>query len=283
MSEPVLTRRQFLKRSFAKWLGLGLLSITGFYSYAIETKWIEIEKLSLTIPHLPDAFQNLRIVHFSDLHIGLSYDPEDLPTVLDQIQALNPDILCFTGDLVTDDTSMLPATVPFFKKLQAPFGKFAVLGNHDYRHSAENVMKCLQQSGFHVLLNSHQIIEKDGSRLAIVGVDDQVEGVPDLEKAWHQQQNIATILLSHCPDFADIAAKYPIALQLSGHSHGGQVRLPLIGHIVTPPFAKKYVQGLYSVPQSSLQVYVNRGLGTTLLPIRFYCRPQISVIELTSR
>ncbi|SFJ73368.1 metallophosphoesterase [Thermoflavimicrobium dichotomicum] len=284
MSQTELSRRQFLKKSFSKWLGLSLLGISGIYSYSLEPKWIEIKEQWLFLPSLPPSFQHTRIVHFSDLHLGFYLDPSDLSSLVQHIQQLKPDLLCFTGDLIDKDPNVISAAIPYLSQLQAPLGKYAVLGNHDYRGNAQMVQQGLAQSGFHVLVNSHQLVQKGNDRIAIAGVDDQLTGHPNLVQALHGlDSHTCTILLSHCPDFADQARKKPVALQLSGHSHGGQIRLPLIGHIVTPPYGRKYVQGFHQVEGSSLKVYVNRGIGTTILPLRFFCRPEITVLVLTSK
>ncbi|UJF35916.1 metallophosphoesterase [Paenibacillus hexagrammi] len=123
--------------------------------------------------------------------------------------------------------------------------------------------------------------KKTGETIQIAGVADLLTGKPNLDLALEgSDSNGFTLLLAHCPDFAEQARKKPVHLQLSGHSHGGQVRLPIVGALSKPLGAKKYVMGLYEVPNSNLHVYTTRGIGTTFLPIRFLCRPEITVITL---
>lgn len=129
----------------------------------------------------------------------------------------------------------------------------------------------------------YEVVQKGTNSLILAGVDDQMEGKPDIHSALKRtSSNRCTLLLSHCPDYADEIKELPIDLQLSGHSHGGQIRFPLLGELSTPPYAQKYVQGLYQISDSALQVYTNRGIGTTILPIRFLCRPELTVIELVN-
>lgn len=133
----------------------------------------------------------------------------------------------------------------------------------------------MSASGFTLLINRHVFIRRREEYLHIAGVDDVLHGKPDLVKALHGlKENDPTLLLAHEPDFADAAARYKnVVLQLSGHSHGGQIRLPFIGHLVVPPMARKYVMGLYEVGASNMLLYTNRGIGTTSFPVRLNCRP----------
>lgn len=168
-------------------------------------------------------------------------------------------------------------------QLRAPFGQFAVLGNHDAFGTRKVVTKGLTQSGFHVLHNEHIVLTQGTDKLYIAGIDDPWVGKADIAQALlHIPEEACTILLAHEPDFADDFCKLPIDLQLSGHSHGGQVRLPFVGALYTPPHGSKYSSGLYQLPNSQLQVYTTRGIGVTRMPVRFNCRPELTVITLHS-
>lgn len=286
MGDPkvtTITRKTFLQ----KWLKavfrlLGLGAVAGLYSYGWERKWIEVTHVPIEVPGLPEPFRGTKLVHFSDLHIGHYCEPDDVQHVVDLIMRERPDMICFTGDLVDESTRYLSAVVPILEQLQAPLGKYAVLGNHDYRSREQHVVRgALSGSGFEVLDNRHIRIERQGRSLHIAGVDDVLFGVPDLSRAVAEiPAGDTVILLAHEPDFAQEAASYPIHLQLSGHSHGGQVRLPLVGAILTPKLSQMYVQGLYQVENKEMQVYTTRGIGTTILPIRFFCRPELTVLTL---
>jgi predicted MPP superfamily phosphohydrolase len=277
-----ISRRRFMKQA-GMWLAAaaGLVAGTGAYSCLIERKWIEIRSCAISLPALPRQFRGVKLVQFSDVHLGHYFHSTDLQRVTEMIAQLEPEVICFTGDLVDHGVEDLPDAVHVLRRLEAPLGKFAVLGNHDYRVGAEEVRQALESAGFHVLTNAHAWLERDGARIYLAGVDDALYGTMDLDAALHGiPQQGCTLLLAHEPDVAIRAAAYPVALQLSGHSHGGQVRLPWFGHLLTPPLARRYVEGLNAVEGSQLQVFVNRGLGTTILPVRFYCRPELTVLTL---
>ncbi|MED4783312.1 metallophosphoesterase [Brevibacillus choshinensis] len=261
-------------------VGLGVVG--GLYSYGWERQWIEVTRVPIDLPGIPIAFRGTKLVHFSDLHLGHYCEPKDVQHVVDLIMRERPDLICFTGDLVDESTRYLSVIVPILQQLQAPLGKFAVLGNHDYRLQEQNVVRStFASSGFEVMDNRHLRLDKQGSSLYIAGIDDVLFGVPDVSRAVSEiPEGETVILLAHEPDFADEAAAFPVHLQLSGHSHGGQVRIPLMGPVLTPKLSQKYVQGLYGVNNSQMQVYTTRGIGTTILPIRFFCRPEVTVITL---
>ncbi|MBU8712042.1 metallophosphoesterase [Brevibacillus parabrevis] len=278
-----VSRRTFLQRSM-KWLG-GLIGVglaAGTYGYAWERTWLQIERMTLRLPRLPDAFNGCKLIQFSDAHLGHYFKPEQLQGIVDLIMREQPDIICFTGDIVDEETRPFFAAIPILAQLQAPMGKFAVLGNHDYRAGQQHgIRQGWISAGFAVLDNRNVAIRQKTDTLYIAGIDDALNGVPDLPKALVGiPEGSSVILLAHEPDVADEAALYPIDLQLSGHSHGGQVRLPFVGHVLTPKLANKYVNGLYLAGESNMQVYVNRGLGTTILPVRFLCRPELTVLTL---
>lgn len=286
MSDPKLTtvtRKAFLQQALVmagRLVGLGALS--GLYGYGWERKWIEVTRIPLPVPGMPEPFRGTKLVHFSDLHLGHYSGLEDVQRVVDCIRQEKPDLICFTGDLVDESTRLVSGAVRILRQLEAPLGKFAVLGNHDYRAGEQQVVReAWSDAGFAVLDNRHVRLEKQGSRLYMAGVDDVLLGVPDVRRAVAGiPAGETVILLAHEPDFADEAAAYPVRLQLSGHSHGGQVRIPWLGAILTPKLSQKYVQGLYQIKESGMQVYTTRGIGTTILPVRFCCRPEITVLTL---
>lgn len=285
LSKPI-TRRSFLKRSL--FAGTGLLAASGLlagYGFGIEPSWYEVSPVRLTFDRLPAAFHGKRIVQFSDVHIGEYYDLSHLRVVVDLINEQKPDILVFTGDLfdykVTEDPEK---TAEMLASLHAPLGKWAVLGNHDYYVNVKAIQNILRSGHFSTLINSHSTIQLGGSAIQIAGVDDMTKGKPNVQAALQgANSDLFTLLLSHSANYADIAAKEPIDLQLSGHSHGGQIRLPLLGAVVTPPNGNKYVMGHYVVEGSKLQIYTNRGIGTSYAPVRFLCRPEITVITLEQK
>lgn len=284
MNTKPISRRQFLKKSALATLGLfGTASASGIYSHWVEPYWLEVKYIDIRIVNLPQTFDRFRIVHFSDLHLGVYSKSEALTELVQQIQHVSPDLICFTGDLLDHSVDYISEAVDLCSQLRAPFGQYAVLGNHDAFGTRKAVTKGLAQSGFHVLHNEHVVLKIDAEVLYLAGIDDPWVGKADIHQALRRIPDKAcTILLAHEPDFADDYSHLPIDLQLSGHSHGGQVRLPFVGALYTPPHGSKYSSGLYQLPDSRLQVYTTRGIGVTRMPIRFNCRPELTVITLKS-
>jgi predicted MPP superfamily phosphohydrolase len=277
--EKKVSRRTFIKKLL---VFLGVTATGPFYSFYGERNWLKIEEVDLYFNNLPKGFSNLRIAQFSDTHLGFYFDLQNLHNVVDRINSCKPDMICFTGDLVEDEYEHLQSTASILNGLKAPLGKYAVLGNHDYWFDPNQVVSTLTSSGFKVLVNEKIRITKDGTDICIAGVDDMMHGSPNIEKALEGiGENEFAILLVHEPDYADITKDYLVGLQLSGHSHGGQIRIPIVGHLVAPPFGSKYVYGLNEI--KNLKVYTNRGMGTTIYPFRIYCRPEITIFNLKSK
>lgn len=275
---PKTSRRSFLKLSTS--LLVTAMASTPFYSFFLERFWIEEKHINLSFNRLPDAFSGLKIVHISDLHIGDFYGKDHVADIVKRVNQLKPDILCFTGDLVEDNVDMLDEITPILKKIRTNLAKIAILGNHDYRAGAEKkVQLCLRNSGFIVLNNENISFARNGFKIHIAGIEDMMFGNPSIEKSIANiPEDHFIIMLAHEPDFADTVSQYPIDLQLSGHSHGGQILIPFIGPIFKPDGAKNYLKGLQKV--SNTMLYTSRGIGTTFLPIRFNCRPEITVFTL---
>ena len=267
----------------------GMVAITAGYSALGERYWLQTKQLTLSFPKLPKVFSGMRMVQFSDVHLGKFYKKDRLEALVEEIMKLKPDLICFTGDLFdTHDGEADEAIIPILAKLKAPYGKFAVVGNHDHASGLTEVIRILSNGGFRVLINEQEILRREDQEIRIAGVDDMFLGKPNLQVALQSgslesdEQQPFTLLLSHAPDYADKASRFAIDFQISGHSHGGQVRLPFIGALETPRFGRKYVQGLNKVKGSQLLVYTNRGIGTTHLPIRFFCRPELTVFTFLS-
>lgn len=282
--EKTLTRRNFIKKSFYSTIGSAFLFAA--YSSLIERHWVEIREIEIHSNRIPSSFHGVRIVQFSDLHFGFYMDTSDLKKIAQQINATKPDLICFTGDLIDKEFTKKDANqvANILKQLKSPLGKYAILGNHDYWGDSRLVQECLQEAGFQILMNDCVRISKGTEYIYLSGLDDVMEGLPDIEKVmkkWSQDQQKYHIILVHEPDFAEVISEYPIDLQLSGHSHGGQINFPVIGPLITPPISQKYPLGLYEkINNKNLTLYTNRGLGTTILPLRFFCRPEITVFTL---
>lgn len=274
-----MTRRAFLKRCGAAFLGAGML--TGGYAWLWEPRQLDVTRLTLRCPRLPEAFDGVRIAHFSDLHVGYHSRVRDMARLKEAVQAEVPDMICFTGDAVDSGTDALADYIPLLASMDAGLGKYAILGNHDYLVHPDRVADMLVMAGFRVLRNENVLIKHQGARLAVVGLDDQLMGSPDPVQGLNGvPEGLFTLLMMHEPDFADTAALYPFDLQISGHSHGGQVRLPWVGALLTPPGSRRYIMGRYAIGDRSMPLYVNRGIGETHLPIRFLCKPELTVLTL---
>jgi uncharacterized protein len=285
-----ITRRQFIKRTAGSLISVfGLGSGGYFYANRIEPRLLEIHYQQINHPLIPKSFDGIKIVQFSDTHIGFQYDLNQFKLLVNKINALQPDIIFFTGDLMDEPNKFreIHQLVPLLTQLHAPLGKFCIYGNHDHGGYGSDIYRnIMENTNFTVLLNkAYPIKLKDKSSIYLIGIDDAMLGQPDFTLALkHVPVNQFKILLSHAPDLAETAYQHQIHWQLSGHSHGGQVKLPFIGALVKPPFARIYTEGLYSIGKSNpLTLYVNRGIGTTRLPFRFMAKPEITVYTLKTK
>ncbi|MEH7076084.1 metallophosphoesterase [Neobacillus drentensis] len=281
------TRRTFLKRSVGSFLTVAGLSSGGMlYANRIEPSLLDIQEFQMKHPLIPDSFDGIKIVQFSDTHLGFQYNLNQFKKLVKKINSLQPDIVLFTGDLMDEPNqySDINQLVPILKSLNAPLGKYCIFGNHDHGGYGSDIYRnIMETTDFIVLLNeSVPVINKDDSTIYLLGIDDAMLGNPNLPLALKNvPKNTFKILLSHAPDLADTASQYPIQWQLSGHSHGGQIKIPFFGALVTPPYGQIYPEGLYSVGnQSRLSLYVNRGIGTTRLPFRFLSKPELTIFTL---
>ncbi|MCC3357650.1 metallophosphoesterase [Bacillus sp. REN16] len=282
------TRRQFIKRVFATASTAIIASSFGYwYARYVEPKQLEISRHTIEHPAIPKKFHNLRIVQFSDTHVGHHFTLEQLTKIVDKINGLKPDLLFFTGDLMDEPNKYAAANrlIPILQRLEAPLGKFAIYGNHDHGGYGSEIYKTLMnQTGFTLLMNTSEEIYIEDSKITIVGLDDVMLGRPNFEQAFKNVDSSSfTILLAHEPDIADRAEEVGAHMQLSGHSHGGQIQLPFFGPLITPPLGSIYYEGDHLIGPNQMFLYVNRGLGTTRLPLRFLAKPEISIFTLVSK
>ncbi|WP_338451888.1 metallophosphoesterase [Niallia oryzisoli] len=283
-----MSRRKFIKKTIGSLLTLFATGAGGYY-YAreIEPRLLDINRYTIKHSLIPKSFNNFKIVQFSDTHLGFQYTIKQLDKLVDRINRLQPDMVFFTGDLM-DEPNKYPNSdqiIPSLSKINAPFGKFAIYGNHDHGGYGTDIYKnIMDKSGFILLQNAAQEIKLlDDSRIHLIGLDDAMLGKPDLANATvNLPPDTYKILLAHEPDIAELAIDKGIHLQLSGHSHGGQVKIPFIGALITPPYSELYYEGFYELghAQTPLTLYVNRGLGTTRLPFRFLSKPELTLFTL---
>lgn len=275
------TRRQFLRNAAIGLTGAALGG--GAWAHYVELAWVEVTRHGVKIPHLPRAFDGFRIAQISDIHIEGGAMAEDLPAICRLVNAQKADAIVITGDYVTTPTEADPdALTRGLAALQAPFGVWGIMGNHDYWSgpSAQIVGDILARTPVQILMNQTHIWERDGARLHLAGFDDFWAGTRDFDGMAAQiPAGAAAIALGHEPDFAiEVAATKKFGLMLSGHSHGGQIALPGGIPIHVPDYARKFPRGWYDV--NGMRLYTNRGLGTVGVPLRFCSRPEISVFKL---
>lgn len=256
------------------------------YAYLVEPRWIEVRRLDLTLPRLHPAFEGYKLAQFSDIHMdGSGMSPERLMRVVDLINREVPDLIAFTGDFVTRrkvcDVSHL---IPPLSALRAPDGAVAILGNHEFPASLALIQQVIRESGLIPLHNRVLTVNRaGGAQLHIAGVDSLMRRRARLDRVLRRlPRDGAAVLLAHEPDMADLsAATRRFDLQLSGHSHGGQIRLPFVTQFVLPTFGQRYPDGLWQVKE--MMLYVNRGIGMTSIPLRFNCRPEITIFTLHAK
>jgi predicted MPP superfamily phosphohydrolase len=293
-SIPILkrstTRRRFLKAGIYGAAGLAI------YSAEIARHWIEVTSHDVALAGLPHVFDGMKIVQLSDIHMSEYTEPFFLRHAIDRINQLQPDAVFLTGDYVSDGIFGTRFAIGaawqcanILKTLQCR-QVYSILGNHDIGVGAAEVTEALESNGIPVLRNTCLPIERAGNRFWLAGLDDPMNGQPDLDLAIPARiRNVPhepIVLLCHAPDYAnallDDPASKAVHLMLSGHTHGGQVRLPVLGALYLPGWGRRYVEGWFHLGGwwNHLSLYVNRGIGTVGVPFRLNCPPEITQFTL---
>lgn len=277
-----MTRRTFLKV-------LGQVTATyaiggaGLFEYGrrVEPAWVVVEKVRVPVAKLPPDLAGFKIVQLSDIHIDAHTKIETVSKAVALANSLKPDLIVVTGDYVSRQPEAIFDLAPVLASLDARWGVFTILGNHELWTNPELVRSALEQTGLPVLVNQGVTLGSGRRSIYLAGVDDGWSGRPDLVQALAgRSEGLPTVLLAHEPDLADTFCRDGrVALQLSGHSHGGQIRLPGLGAIILPQYGRKYDQGLYNV--NGMWLYTNRGLGLAPAPIRINCPPEVTEITLS--
>jgi len=284
---PLLTRRKFLAAAGAA--TIGTLALAEEFLIR-EPNHPQLVQLEMVLPRLPAAFDGFRIVQLSDFHYDEFFCIHPIRRAIEIVNHMNPDLVVLTGDFVTvsmlsdyihDEKKSALAAEPCAKlltQLRSRLGSLASLGNHDVDSDPSIVTEALESHSITVLRNASRSIEQAGKRLWICGLD-SMEGRPNIGLALRGvPKDEAVIVLMHEPDFADVVKNYPVDLQLSGHSHGGQVWIPGIGAPWLPGGARQYPRGRYTA--GSLPLYTNIGLGTIRMPVRVNCTPEVTLVTL---
>ena len=276
-----LTRRSFVTLSAAALGGLGL------YAGEVSRHELSIERHTIHLDRLPDAFRGLRIVQISDFHYGEFTEDFFLREIVREVNRLQPDVVLLTGDFVSFGPlpySYARARAPECAAILSEITckqRYAILGNHDSVIGSDYVIEPLREHGIPVLVNEYTVMERGGRRVWLAGLgsacaeDSRPElGIPKPSVTRGEP----VIVLSHEPDVLPDIAKYNVDLMLSGHTHGGQIRLPFLPPLQLPVLGKNYVEGLFHSGRT--QLYVNRGIGAVGVPFRFNCPAEITVLTL---
>lgn len=277
-----MTRRAFLSLTAGSALATAAAGIGGYaYIYELEPDQITVEQVALALPRLPHAFEGLRLVQISDLHLGEHISAEHLHAVIDRVNAQNADVVAITGDYIHHNARPIAdQIIPVLQRIQAREAVVGVMGNHDHWAGARVVREVVAAGNVLDLRNDVRTLRRGSDELHLCGLDDFTERISNLDQVLDRLPPTGgAVLLVHEPDYADISALTGrFDLQISGHSHGGQVRLPGIGPLVLPRYGQKYPNGHYTI--GTMQLYTNRGIGLISPPVRFNCPPEITVFTL---
>lgn len=249
----------------------------GIWSTLVEPRWVEFTSHRVAIPGLPPQLDGLRIAHLTDIHASEVVPLRWIREVVERVNSLHPDLVVITGDLITDDTSFIDGVAKELGRLEAKYGRFAILGNHDHWIHGAAVSAALERHEVNHLRNSSELIGGPGG-LRLLGIDDHWTGNDDLEAAMAGVgADEPKLMLMHSPDLLGPVSRAGAHLALAGHTHGGQVRLPGWGALILPS-EEGFEAGFYEAGRT--RMYVNRGVGTLNLKVRMFCRPEVATFVL---
>lgn len=277
-------------KAILKWLFIVFIVIflTILYARYIGTMGFVTKEYTIYDKDVPDSFDGLKIVHFSDLHYNRAITLGKVEKIVEEINLINPDIVVFTGDLIDKDVTL--QSIDFNKltstlsKIDAKYGKYAVLGNHDYDNDMENIVKVYDDSGFKYLDNNYDVIySKENETIFVGGINTVSHNMDDVDKTLdyikEHEEIQYRIVLVHEPDISNkIVNDYSVNLILAGHSHNGQVRLPIIGAVYTPPHSKIYYDNYYNINGTDL--YISSGIGVSTANYRLCNKPSINFYRI---
>jgi len=246
-----------------------------------------MEQHTLHLTRLPDAFRGMRIVQVSDFHYAEYTESWFLRDVVRHVNQLKPDLVLMTGDFISLGPLShsyarrhMPECAAILSEIECPL-RYASLGNHDMEVGAACVVGALREHGIPTLVNQAVALERGGQRLWLAGLGsacfqdaNPAAAIPSAAQTGKEP----VIVMAHEPDILPEVARYNADLMLSGHTHGGQIRLPLLPPLVLPIYGRQYVEGLFR--QGPTQLYVNRGIGAVGVPFRFNCPAEITAFTL---
>ena len=275
-----------LKTALALIVAIMLLAV---YSRYIEPYRLTVTEVSATNKNVAANADGITVAVFADTHFSVNYTLKNFEKAINTINSRNPDIILFCGDLIDDysvyeeDTGEISDALA---RLSAPMGKFAVYGNHDHGGGARRAYAgIMENGGFQVLIN--ESVEYGGIKLVLIGLDDFIWGDGNTETVKNAAKpDCFNLVLCHEPDVVDSLLDCGIDLMVAGHTHGGQINigqanLPIYKHLFFPPYGRNYVKGSYSFENAAnTTLYVNSGLASTILPLRFMAPPEITFIAI---
>ena len=273
-----MDRRQSLRRVL--WGGSGT-ALAGMYPLFIERYIITVNHYTIPVPKLPHEFHGMRVIHLTDLHYGPLMPLDILAKVIHKTNELEKDIVLCTGDYVRGAAAAqkIDGIWSVMTQLRAPEGVYTVLGNHDHWASTEQSLHCLNSSGHINLRHKAVPLSRNGTTLWLGGAGDLWEDHVNLDQVLKDVPNDACrIVLAHNPDTADTDYTTRVDLMISGHTHGGQVKIPLIGTPILPVNNKAYTSGFIRSPKTN--VFISRGIGWAGIPLRFNCFPEIAILSM---
>jgi uncharacterized protein len=259
--------------------GAGAAALTASYSVFIERYLVQVNRYDVFVPNLPPAFVGYQIAHLTDTHLGWMTSTQFLSEVVGVTNDVGADLIVGTGDFVHRARDEVLGVWPLLRRLKARDGVYCVLGNHDHWADERESLAQLESSGFSVRHRAVSLV-RNGQRVLIMGAGDHMEdnfGLDHVLKAARPED--CRIVLAHNPDSADRPRTARIDLMLSGHTHGGQIRIPGYGAPILPVHNKAYDQGLKTV--GDLSLFISRGIGCVAIPVRFASPPEVAVLRLT--
>jgi hypothetical protein len=283
-----INRRSFLKGCLGLFgAGAATLGAAAGYPILVEPFLIQKNHYTLPVPNLPHAFEGFRIVHLTDIHHGPLVPASFVRRMIRMANDQAPDLIACTGDYVhhTDTTKEIDAVWPLLADLNAAEGVYAVLGNHDHWADFERSRHWMKENGQDLYKKAIRL-ERNGASLWFGGAGDEWEDTPDIDAAFkNAPSSDCKVCLAHNPDTVDGSHRTRIDLFLCGHTHGGQIWLPLANKPISsrqlPVRNKAYISGF--IQNGAKSLFISRGLGWGVLPVRFNCPPEIAILTLTGR
>jgi predicted MPP superfamily phosphohydrolase len=292
-SRTPITRRRFLGLA-GRTLAVSIVGLAagGTYACTVEPTWLEVNRHRVVLPRLPPAFAGIRIAHLTDLHHSELLGKKYLEEVFETVMRERPDMIAITGDFITgfrgdfadhrrrNGDFFLAEICEMLKVLRAPLGVWASLGNHDFWYGAQQVTQFLfERAGVRVLRDENVRIVIEDSQIALVGLTDLWSETIAWDRALSGVgESDCRIAMMHNPDAFDAACAAGLDLVMCGHTHGGQVRIPILGPPILPIKQRRFAEGWFH--SGGTRMYVNRGVGVIALPVRFNARPEAAIFEL---